>query len=81
MNREVAKFLRFLVVLDGRTRPACRNILGKSPATISRYLATARALGVTYEWDRWTAKYRVTHYGPFDIQALRRVRWPARERA
>jgi hypothetical protein len=80
MPRDLSRFLRLLCVLDGRTPAQLLTILDCSRATLKRAIAAAKALGVEVAYERELGKgevrYKVKAYGPFDVQQLRRARFP-----
>lgn len=78
MTRNVANFLHFLAIVDGRSRQQIASALACSLAQVKRLMTAARESGVSVESiinQHEPHIYRVTDYGPFDVQKLRQLPW------
>lgn len=78
MTRNVARFLHFLAIVDGRSRSQVATALACSVARVTAMLNSAKEAGVRIDRvvnQREPHIYRVTDYGPFDVQKLRQLPW------
>jgi len=75
VHDSLRKMLRVLLVIHERSRDDVCEMVGISPATVTRYLNTLRQFGVKVKTVGPTrfAVYQVSDYGPFDPEAVRRV--------
>lgn len=69
----ITRFLRFASVVDGRNRSQICDVLGCTPATVTRFLGHAKRNGMRI--SSGATGYKVTDYGPFDVQKLRQLPW------
>lgn len=69
----ITRFLRFASIVDGRSRSQICAALGCTPATVTRFLGHAKANGMHIVSS--ASGYKVTDYGPFDVQKLRQLPW------
>jgi hypothetical protein len=78
MTGQTGRFLRFLAIVDGRTRLQIAAALGCSLATVKRMASDAEQIGVVLEVrreQRDASRFAVSDYGPFDVLKLRALPW------
>lgn len=75
-NSPILGTLRLLVIVDGRNVKQCQSILLCCRDTIERRINLLRRLGCVISWREAEGVFRVRDEGPFQLQKLRRMRFP-----